>query len=233
MKKFIVMVSLVFSVLGSIVSYADEWKQDSNGWQYVYNDGTVLRDNWFEDPETGVIYHFDSNGYMQTGIVNIEGKDHYFKDTGALLVNGLIPDGRMADRNGEIINDVNDGVTFLVAWLPDVKVGNSKIVSVGIKNISNKPVTVNNRCYITTNEKTTMLSLYNPDINSFYDERTINSNEMVNMSFVDPNFNEFYTDESSKIMFPTQTDGKQILCYVSEHVAVIMHKSQDELNKAN
>ncbi len=51
-EKFIVMVSLVFSVLGSIVSYADEWKQDSNGWQYVYNDGTVLRDNWFEDPET-------------------------------------------------------------------------------------------------------------------------------------------------------------------------------------
>ena len=161
MKKFIVMVCLVFSVLGSIVSYADEWKQDSTGWQYVYNDGTVLRDNWFTDPETGEIYHFDSNGYMQTGIVNVEGKDRYFNDSGVLLVNGLIPDGRMADRNGEIINDVNDGVTFLVAWLPDMKVGNSKVVSVGIKNISNKPVTVKNNCNIKTNDKTTTLSLYN------------------------------------------------------------------------
>lgn len=232
MKKFIVMVSLLFSVLGSIVSYADEWKQDSNGWQYVYSDGTVLRDNWYNDPETGKNYHFDSNGYMQTGIVNIEGKDRYFKDSGELLVNGLIPDGRMADRNGEIFSDVNDGVTFMVAWLPDVKVGNSKIVSVGIKNIGNKSVTVKNRCDITTNEKTTMLSLYNPDTHGFYDERTINPNETVNMSFINPNLNEFYTDESSEIMFPVQIDGIQLFCYVNEHVSVIMHKSQEELNKA-
>ncbi len=41
------------------------------------------------------------------------------------------------------------------------------------------------------------------------------------MSFVDPNFNEFYTDESSKIMFPTRLTVKQILCYVNEHVAVL------------
>jgi len=233
MKKFIVMVSLVFSVLGSIVSYADEWKQDSNGWQYVYNDGTVLRDNWFNDPETGEIYHFDSNGYMQTGIVNIEGKDRYFNDSGVLLVNGLIPDGRMADRNGEIINDVNDGVTFLVVWLSDTKVGNSKVISVGIKNISNKPVTVKNKCDITTNDKTTTLSLYNSDTHSFYNERTVNANETVNMSFINPNLSEFYTDESSMIVFPVQIDGKELLCYVNEHVAVIMHKSQEELNRAN
>ncbi len=233
MKKFIVMMSLVFSVLSSIVSYADEWKQDSTGWQYVYNDGTVLKDNWFTDPETGEHYHFDSNGYMQTGIVNIEGKDRYFNDSGVLLVNGLIPDGRMADRNGEIINDVNDGVTFLVVWLSDVKVGNSKVISVGIKNISNKPVTVKNKCNITTNDKTTTLSLYNPDTHSFYNERTVNSNETVNMSFINPNLSEFYTDESSIIVFPVQIDGKELLCYVNEHVAVIMHKSQEELNRAN
>ncbi|MDF2889469.1 MAG: putative cell wall binding repeat [Lacrimispora sp.] len=233
MKKFIVMVSLVFSVLGSIVSYADEWKQDATGWQYVYNDGTILKDNWFTDPESGEEYHFDSNGYMQTGIVNINGKDHYFNDTGVLLVNGLIPDGRMADRNGEIINDVNDGVTFLVVWLPDVKVGNSKVVAVGIKNISNKPVTVKNKCDVTTNEKTTTLSLYNPDTHSFYDERTINPNETVNMSFINPNLSEFYMEESSSIMFPVQIDGKLILCYVNEHTAAIMHKSQEELNRAN
>jgi len=187
MKKFIAILSLVFSILGSIVSYADEWKQDSTGWQYVHNDGTVVKDSWFKDPDTGERYHFDSNGYMQLGIVNVEGIEYYFNEKGALLRNTLIPDGRIADCNGEIVNDVNDGVTFLLAWLPDVKVGNSKIITVSIKNICNKPIIIENECKIVTNEKVTTLYLYNPDTHGFYDERAINPNETVNMSFIDHN----------------------------------------------
>jgi hypothetical protein len=53
MKKLIVLVSLVFSIFGSIVSYADEWKQDSAGWQYVLNDGSSLKYKWFKEPGTG------------------------------------------------------------------------------------------------------------------------------------------------------------------------------------
>ena len=32
------------------------------------------------------------------------------------------------------------------------------------------------------------------------------------------------------LIYIVQIDGKELLCYVSEHVAVIMHKSQEELN---
>jgi hypothetical protein len=53
------------------------------------------------------------------------------------------------------------------------------------------------------------------------------------MSFISRDFSEFYTDESSNIVFPAQIDGKELLCYVNEHVTVIMHKSQEELNRAN
>ncbi len=229
MKKFIVIVSLFFSIMGSTVSYADEWKQDSTGWQYVHNDGTVVKDDWFKDPGTGEHYHFDANGYMQVGIVNVEGKDHYFNETGVLQRNTLIPDGRIADCNGEIINDVNDGVTFLLAWLTDVKVGNSKIVTVSIKNICNKPIIIKNLCNIVTNDKVTALYLYNPDESSFYDERTINPNETVNLSFIDRNVSEFYTDESSFIVLTTKIDNLLHLCYSDEHSAVV-HESQEELN---
>lgn len=75
----------------SNVSYANEWKQDSTGWQYVRNDGTVVRDGWINTPESGEYYYFDSNGYMQTGIVNMEGKEYYFNDAGVIQTSVLIP----------------------------------------------------------------------------------------------------------------------------------------------
>ena len=89
MKKFIVILSLVFSILGSIVSLADEWRQDSNGWQYVYSDGTFAKNSWLNVSGSGKRYHFDKNGYMQSGVVNVDGKEYYFNDAGELQSNRL------------------------------------------------------------------------------------------------------------------------------------------------
>lgn len=231
MKKLIVLVSLVFSIFGSIVSYADEWKQDSTGWQYVLNDGSSLKDRWFEDPGTSQNYHFDSNGYMQSGVVTVEGKEYYFNESGMLQTSVVIPDGRMSSSTGEIFKDVNDGVTFLITWATDVKVGNGKAVLIAIKNICDKPITIKSNLKIVRNEKMKDLYLFNPDSHSFYEERTINPNEAVGMNFVAPNISEFYTDETSFIVIPVVIGNKEYSCYVYTRTKITLHESTERLNE--
>lgn len=231
MKKIIVLISLVFSILGSIVSYADEWKQDSTGWQYVLNDGSSLRDRWFEEPGTDQFYHFDSNGYMQSGIVTVAGKEYYFNESGVLQTSTVIPDGRMSSSTGEIFNDVNDGVTFLLTWVTNVKVGNNITVSIGIKNICDKPITIKSNLKIYRNEKAKDLYLFNPDSYSFCEERTINPNETVGMNFIDQNMSEFYADEKSSIIIPVVIGNKEYSCYAKTRTKTTIHASAERLNE--
>ncbi len=231
MKKLIVLVSLVFSIFGSIVSYADEWKQDSTGWQYVLNDGSSLRDKWFREPGTDQFYHFDSNGYMQTGIVTVDGKEYYFNELGVLQTSTVIPDGRMTASRGEIFSDVNDGVTFLITWATDVKVGNSKTVKIAIKNICDKPITIKSNLKIVRNEKMKDLYLFDPNSFSFYEEKTINPNEAVGMNFVAPNISEFYTDETSFIVIPVVIGNKEYSCYVYTRTKITFHESAERMNE--
>ena len=57
------------------------WKQNSTGWRYKYSDGSYLKNDWLKSG--GKWYHFDANGYMQTGWQKI-GKWYYFSSAGVM-----------------------------------------------------------------------------------------------------------------------------------------------------
>jgi hypothetical protein len=231
MKKLIVLVSLVFSIFGSIVSFADEWKQDSTGWKYVYNDGTFVKEKWFNNPGTDEYYHFDSNGYMQSGVVNLDGVEYYFNDSGVLQRNIILSDGRRTDDYGVMFSDVNDGITIQQVWLTNVKVGNSIGVTVGIKNICDKPITFKKYCNIIRDGNVTPLYLYDKDTKSFYEEKTINPNETIVLNYIDQNKSEFYTDESSYIELMLQIDNNLYKCTSKIRTLRILHASAEKLKE--
>ena len=79
-----------------------EWKQDSKGWWFRYEDGTYPKSEWKEIDGNryyfeasgyrvtglksieGVTYYFDENGVMQTGFVSIEETTYYFDENGVM-----------------------------------------------------------------------------------------------------------------------------------------------------
>lgn len=54
--------SAIFTMISSTVCYAGEWRQDSIGWQYTNDNGTVLKESWYMDRSNDSKYYFDSNG---------------------------------------------------------------------------------------------------------------------------------------------------------------------------
>lgn len=61
-KLLVILVSATIAFSSTIVSYAAEWKQDSNGWWYQNDDGGYPSATWQEI--NGKQYYFDANGYM-------------------------------------------------------------------------------------------------------------------------------------------------------------------------
>lgn len=49
-----------------------QWKKDETGWKYQRADGSYVANQW--DQINGNWYHFDQNGYMETGWKKIEWK---------------------------------------------------------------------------------------------------------------------------------------------------------------
>lgn len=67
------------------------WKQDSIGWWFDFGDGTYAQNEQVEID--GLIYRFDSRGYMVTGWYNQEGMWEYYAQSGVQafgwhLING-------------------------------------------------------------------------------------------------------------------------------------------------
>ena len=105
-------------LLFSIPSQAASWMQDKTGWWYQKDDATYPKDQWETINERQ--YHFDSNGYMQTGWIIVDG-NWYFLDTsgamvsnqwvgnyylnhdGVMLKNAQTPDGHYVDASGKWI----------------------------------------------------------------------------------------------------------------------------------
>lgn len=101
---------------GELIEGSGEWKQK---WWYKRSDGSFPINEW--EKVGDYWYHFDGNGYMQTGWINLEGiwyylDDeggcmqtgwqkiggiwYYFNDSGGLLVDTVTPDGYRVDCNG-------------------------------------------------------------------------------------------------------------------------------------
>ena len=63
MKKKLLIISIILSAQLSFVSYAGEWKQESDGrWWYQNEDGSFPKEQWMKI--SGNDYYFDMNGYM-------------------------------------------------------------------------------------------------------------------------------------------------------------------------
>lgn len=60
----------------------DHWVYNEKGRQYVYGDGTSPRNKWLEIGQ--VTYHFDQDGYMDTGWLQEKGQRYYLKADGTL-----------------------------------------------------------------------------------------------------------------------------------------------------
>ena len=46
MKKPIVLLTMLFSLLGSFTSLAGQWQQDETGWWYQNNNGSYPSNGW-------------------------------------------------------------------------------------------------------------------------------------------------------------------------------------------
>lgn len=78
------------------------WQQVNGAWYYMNPEAGgpqgSMRIGWLN--LNNVWYYLDPSGAMATGYRDIGGYSYYFTDSGALLMNGAAPDGRMAGVDG-------------------------------------------------------------------------------------------------------------------------------------
>ncbi len=78
---------------------------DLCGWWLQYSDGSCPRNDWAHLTHDGRSdwYHFDADGWMETGWKQIGGYMYYFGTDGAMLSNTQTPDGHTVDGSGRMI----------------------------------------------------------------------------------------------------------------------------------
>lgn len=92
---------ILFSLLESFTSFAGEWKQNENGWQYQNDDGLYLVNEWLE--LDGKFYYFGSNGYMLSNQITPD--EFWIGTEGYWINNSGINQEVMAEKsmNGSLI----------------------------------------------------------------------------------------------------------------------------------
>ncbi len=56
-----------------ITASAATWKQDSIGWWVENEDGSYLKNQWYQSPESGLWYYMGTDGYMLTNTTTPDG----------------------------------------------------------------------------------------------------------------------------------------------------------------
>ena len=85
MKKFRILLLaaiLVLSIGSTALAAGGTWFQNDNGWWYVNADGSSPAGEWAKID--GKWYHFDRNGYMQTGWLKQNGHWYFLRSSGAM-----------------------------------------------------------------------------------------------------------------------------------------------------
>lgn len=82
--------------MGTITSFAGEWRTDDKGWWYVKDNGSYAAQEWIMD--NGKFYYLNQDGYM---LSNSWINDYYVGTDGAMLVDAVTPDGYYVDGNGK------------------------------------------------------------------------------------------------------------------------------------
>ena len=60
------------------------WLYDTDGHHYYFNSDGIMQTGWLED--NGKRYYLDEDGIMQTGVITIDGKEYEFLDDGSQKV---------------------------------------------------------------------------------------------------------------------------------------------------
>ncbi|MCI8659322.1 MAG: hypothetical protein HFG54_03590 [Lachnospiraceae bacterium] len=58
---------------GSGASDKGTWANDSKGWWIQYTDGSYLKDQWYQSPDSGLWYYMGADGYMLTDTTTPDG----------------------------------------------------------------------------------------------------------------------------------------------------------------
>ena len=109
---------------GSSTSASQEgtWILDHIGWWYRYPDGTWPKDGWFQLSYQGKTewYHFDANGYMQTGwFTDKDGKIYFLHNVSDGTMGRMYTDWNLIDGKWYYFNPVSDG--FKGALMADMQ----------------------------------------------------------------------------------------------------------------
>ena len=148
MRKEIAVLAAILSVCASFTSLAGQWRQVESGWTYENDDGSIITNDWFQDPSNNWNYHFDSDGIMQTGKQKIGDYEYYFDTDGALVYNCQIPTGEIIDFNGHIV-DTSKGATIVFKPVYDDEKTGDFIVC-AVKNIGAEEIYVDSTCIAIT-----------------------------------------------------------------------------------
>lgn len=99
------------------------WKVVSGRWKYMESNGEYVKSRWLLLGSTW--YHFDENGWMQTGWIQLGDSKYYLESSGAMLSNGWHWIENVCyyfDNNGCVASDTwidNWYVDVNGAWVPD------------------------------------------------------------------------------------------------------------------
>lgn len=112
-------------LIKAIKNPAGSWLMSNSRWWYRYTDGGYPRNEWIE--VGGEKYHFDNDGYMQTGW--IKDNDHWFylNRSGQLVTDSWIGNYWVGEEGDMAVDSWVDHNKYYVGsdgkWIPDYGVG--------------------------------------------------------------------------------------------------------------
>lgn len=86
------------SIGGVKTGEGNEWRQDQNGWWFLFSDGSYAFNCW--QMIDGKWYCFDESGYLRYGWILSGEKWYYCGDDGAMVMNTKTPDGYYIGGDG-------------------------------------------------------------------------------------------------------------------------------------
>ncbi len=200
MKKLLVLlIATVFAISSTIVSFAGEWKQDNVGWYYQNDDGSYVKNDWLTLGDER--YHFDTNGYMQTGLIEVNGIKHYFNNDGQMMFNGDTPEGYRIDIDGRVIDENTPGINFRVAW-SSTDNGASEILVCRLINEGKTEITVDPIVEVDTGGMIKKFHMIDIKTLTPCDYGIVPANNQnTNFAFISEGYQQFTFNESSTLKF--------------------------------
>lgn len=207
MKKLLVLLmSATIAISSTIVSFAGEWKQDSVGWWYQNEDGSYVKNDWLTIGEEK--YHFDSNGYMQTGLIEVNGVKHYLYTDGSLTYNWTTPEGYRVDADGRVLEDNTPGLNFSVVWATGSKEKTSDLILCRFINEGKEDIVVDPVVEVNTDGMIKKLLMYDTNTFTPCDYGIVPANSQgTDFIFMVGKYQQFTVNENTTLNFTVSCDS--------------------------